>query len=98
MILLPCQVIRRARQTTLRIIGWQPATDRRLFSAWRTIERTGFGSSAATLPLRPFAALPCASTGPLYLIAEISGERSRKFASHMPFAHARRTMTTNTPS
>ena len=42
MILLPCQVIRRARQTTLRIIGWQPATDR-LFSAWRTIERTGFG-------------------------------------------------------
>ena len=42
MILMPCQVIRRARQTTLRIIGWQPATDR-LFSAWRTIERTGFG-------------------------------------------------------
>ena len=42
MILLPCQVIRRARQTTLRIIGWQPTTDR-LFSAWRTIERTGFG-------------------------------------------------------
>ena len=42
MILLPCQVIRRARQTTLRIIGWQPATDR-LFSAWRTIERTAFG-------------------------------------------------------
>ena len=42
MILLPCQVIRRARQTTLRIIGWQPTTDR-LFSVWRTIERTGFG-------------------------------------------------------
>ena len=46
MILLPCQVIRRARQTTLRIIGWQPTTDR-MFSAWRTIERaafrTGFG-------------------------------------------------------
>ena len=42
MILLPCQVIRRARQTTLRIIGWQPTTDR-LFSTWRTIERTGFG-------------------------------------------------------
>ena len=42
MILLPCQVIRRARQTTLRIIGWQPTTDR-LFSIWRTIERTGFG-------------------------------------------------------
>ena len=42
MILLPCQVIRRARQTTLRIIGWQPTTDR-LFSTWRAIERTGFG-------------------------------------------------------
>ena len=41
MILLPCQVIRRARRTTLRIIGWQPTTDR-LFSAWRTIERTRF--------------------------------------------------------
>ena len=41
MILLPCQVIRRARQTTLRIIGWQPTTDR-MFSAWRTIERTAF--------------------------------------------------------
>lgn len=41
MILLPCQVIRRARRTTLRIIGWQPTTDR-LFSAWRAIERTGF--------------------------------------------------------
>ena len=40
-ILLPCQVIRRARQTTLRIIGWQPTTDPmesfrsgRDFSAW----------------------------------------------------------------
>ena len=42
MILLPCQVIRRAWRTTLRIIGWQPATDR-LFSTWRMIERTGFG-------------------------------------------------------
>ena len=41
MILVPCQVIRRARRTTLRIIGWQPTTDR-LFSAWRTIERTAF--------------------------------------------------------
>ena len=38
MILLPCQVIRRARRTTLRIIGWQPTTDR-LFSTWNTIER-----------------------------------------------------------
>ena len=28
MILLPCQVMRRARQTTLRIIGWQPSVDR----------------------------------------------------------------------
>ena len=43
MILLPCQVIRRARGTTLRIIGWQPTTDR-LFSVWRTIERTAFPS------------------------------------------------------
>ena len=42
MILLPCQVIRRARRTTLRIIGWQPSVDR-LFSVCRTIERTGFG-------------------------------------------------------
>ena len=42
MILLPCQVIRRARRTTLRIIGWQPSVDR-LFSTWNTIERTGFG-------------------------------------------------------
>ncbi len=42
MILVPCQVIRRSRRTTLRIIGWRPATDR-LFSVWRTIERTGFG-------------------------------------------------------
>ena len=41
MILLPCQVIRRARRTTLRIIGWQPSVDR-IFSVWRTIERTGF--------------------------------------------------------
>ncbi len=41
MILLPCQVIRRARQTTLRIIGGQPSADR-LFSVWRTIERTAF--------------------------------------------------------
>ena len=41
MILVPCQVIRRARRTTLRIIGWQPSVDR-LFSTWNTIERTGF--------------------------------------------------------
>ncbi len=41
MILVPCQVIRRARRTTLRIIGWRPSVDR-LFSTWNTIERTGF--------------------------------------------------------
>ena len=46
MILLSCQVIRRARQTTLRIIGWQPTTGR-LFSAWRTIERTAFPNGFA---------------------------------------------------
>ena len=44
MILLPCQVIRRARQTTLRIIGWQPATDR-LFSAWRRSSGPASGSA-----------------------------------------------------
>ena len=42
LILVPCRVIRRARQTTLRIIGWQPSVDR-LFSVWRAIERAGFG-------------------------------------------------------
>ena len=41
MILLPCQVIIRARQTTLRIIGWQPATDD---------QRTGFVPLASTGP------------------------------------------------
>jgi hypothetical protein len=40
-ILIPCRVIRRARSTTLRLIGYQPALDR-LFTVWRTIERTGF--------------------------------------------------------
>ena len=40
-ILIPCRVVRRARRTTLRVIGYQPALDR-LFSAWCTIERTGF--------------------------------------------------------
>ena len=33
---------RRARTITLRLIGYQPTLDR-FFSAWRTIERTGFG-------------------------------------------------------
>ena len=41
-ILIPCQVIRRARSITLRLIGYQPTLDR-LLSVWRTIERTGFG-------------------------------------------------------
>jgi hypothetical protein len=42
MILIPAMVSRRARSITIRIIGWQPALDR-FFSAWRTVERTGFG-------------------------------------------------------
>lgn len=41
-ILIPCRVIRRARSTVVRIIGYQPALDR-LFSAWNTIESTAFG-------------------------------------------------------
>ena len=41
-ILIPCRVMRRARSITLRLIGYQPTLDR-FFSAWRTIERTGFG-------------------------------------------------------
>jgi len=41
-ILIPCRVIRRARSITLRLIGYQPTLNR-LFSVWRTIERTGFG-------------------------------------------------------
>ena len=41
-ILIPAMVIRRARSITIRIIGYQPSLDR-FFSAWRTIERTGFG-------------------------------------------------------
>ncbi len=40
-ILIPCRVQRRARRTTLRIIGYQPTLER-LFSTWCTIERTGF--------------------------------------------------------
>ena len=40
-ILIPAQVVRRARRTTLRIIGYQPALDR-LFSTWCAIERAGF--------------------------------------------------------
>jgi len=41
-ILIPCQVVRRARSITIRLNGYQPTLDR-LFSAWRTIERTEFG-------------------------------------------------------
>jgi len=41
-ILIPCCVVRRARSITLRLIGYQPTLDR-LFSAWCTIQRTGFG-------------------------------------------------------
>lgn len=42
MILLPCQVLRRARGIQLRLIGNQPTQDR-LHSVWRCIERTAFG-------------------------------------------------------
>ncbi len=40
-ILIPCRVVRRARSITIRLLGYQPTLDR-LFSAWRTIEGTGF--------------------------------------------------------
>ena len=42
LILIPAMVTRRARSITIRLIGYQPSLDR-LFSAWRTIERTRFG-------------------------------------------------------
>lgn len=41
-ILIPAMVTRRARGITIRVNGYQPSLDR-FFSAWRTIERTGFG-------------------------------------------------------
>lgn len=41
-ILIPAMVIRRARSITIRLIGYRPSLDR-MFSAWRTIERTGYG-------------------------------------------------------
>ena len=41
-ILIPCRVTRRARGITIRLLGYKPTLDR-FFSAWRTIERTGFG-------------------------------------------------------
>jgi hypothetical protein len=40
-ILIPAQVSRRARTITVRLLGYQP-TLARMFSTWRTIERTGF--------------------------------------------------------
>ena len=40
-IMIPCRVVRRSRSTVIRIIGYQPTLGR-LFSAWNTIERTGF--------------------------------------------------------
>lgn len=42
LILLPCQVIHRARGITVRIIGYRPSLDR-LFSVFHAIERTSFG-------------------------------------------------------
>jgi len=42
LILIPCRVVRRARSITIRLIGYQPTLDR-LFSVWRTVERTRFG-------------------------------------------------------
>jgi hypothetical protein len=42
LIVIPAVVTRRARSITIRLIGYQPSLDR-LFSAWRTIERTRFG-------------------------------------------------------
>ena len=41
-ILIPAMVTRRARSITARLIGYQPSLGR-LFSAWRTIERTRIG-------------------------------------------------------
>jgi hypothetical protein len=41
-ILIPAMVIRRARSITVRLIGYTPTLDR-LFTAWRTTERTRFG-------------------------------------------------------
>ena len=41
LILIPCRVVRRARSITLRLLGYQP-TLAQLFSAWCTVERSGF--------------------------------------------------------
>jgi hypothetical protein len=43
-ILVPGRVVRRARSTVIRIIGYRPTLDR-LLSAWNTIERTAFSSA-----------------------------------------------------
>ena len=40
-ILFPCRVVKHARSTTIRIIGYQPSLNR-LLGAWSTIQRTGF--------------------------------------------------------
>jgi len=44
-ILIPALVIRHARSITIRPIGYTPSLGR-FFSAWHTIERTGFGEFA----------------------------------------------------
>jgi hypothetical protein len=41
-VLVPAMIIRRARTITIRILSWQPQLDK-MFSTWRTIERTDFG-------------------------------------------------------
>lgn len=41
MILIPCPVIRRARSTTLRLLGYPPTLGR-FFSIWLAIERMSF--------------------------------------------------------
>ncbi len=40
-ILFPCRVVKHARSTTIRIIGYRPSLNR-LLGAWSTIQRTGF--------------------------------------------------------
>ena len=42
MIRIPARVIRHARTTTIRLIGYTPHLGR-LYSAWNTINRTRFG-------------------------------------------------------
>ena len=40
-ILIPAEVIRHARSTTVRLTGYTPSLGK-FFSAWHTIDRTGF--------------------------------------------------------